>query len=77
MKILIYNIAYATGSPRSHSHAVLSAHRALLPSNRQFALLKKFIIEQNPDIIGLIEVDFGSYRSAFSCQAHHIATNLG
>lgn len=76
MKILLYNIAYATGSPSSYRDAILRSHRSLKSSKKHFSILKKFIVDHKPDIIGLIEVDRGSYRSHFSCQAEQISKAL-
>ena len=76
MKILLYNIAYATGSPSSYIDAIFRSHRALKSSKSHFEALKEFIVSQDPDIIGLIEVDRGSYRTHFSCQAEGISTAL-
>jgi endonuclease/exonuclease/phosphatase family metal-dependent hydrolase len=76
MKILLYNIAYATGSPSSYTDAVLKSHRALKSSKKHFQHLKKFILDNQPDLIGLIEIDQGSYRTHFSCQAEQISKSL-
>jgi len=76
MKILLYNIAYATGSPSSYCDAILGSHRSLKSSKKHFSVLKKFILDHEPDLIGLIEVDRGSYRTHFSCQAEQISKAL-
>ncbi len=76
MRVLIYNIAYGTGSPTGYSDILLKAHRTLQPTTRHFEELKQFILDASPDIIGLVEVDIGSYRTAFCCQAEKIASEL-
>ncbi len=76
MRVLIYNIAYATGSPRKYYDIFLRAHRNIKPTNRHFELLKHFIADSKPDIIGLVEVDIGSYRTSFRCQALKLAEHL-
>ena len=76
MKILLYNIAYATGSPSSYSDAIIGSHRALKSSKNNFEALKQFIVSHKPDIIGLVEVDRGSYRTHFSCQLEQISNAL-
>lgn len=76
MRVLVYNIAYATGSPTSYSDLFFTAHRNLKKSNPHFKQLKQFIVDEKPDIIGLVEVDIGSYRTSFSCQAERIASKL-
>ncbi len=76
MRVMIYNIAYGTGAPSSYTDAVIKSHRALKRSSNQFDLLKQFIVDSKPDVIGLIEIDRGSYRTAFSCQATAVAKAL-
>jgi endonuclease/exonuclease/phosphatase family metal-dependent hydrolase len=39
--------------------------------------ITSFVKEQDPDIVGLIEVDIGSVRSGMLNQAEHIADSLG
>ena len=75
-RLLVYNIAYGTGAPSSFSHSLLSAHRYLRPTNRHFARISKFIEKAKADIVGLLEVDTGSVRSAFKNQAEVLANQL-
>ncbi len=76
MRLLVYNIAYATGAPKSYNDALIKSYRALKPSKNHFNLLHQFISDCKPDIIGLVEVDIGSYRTGFNCQVKQIAKTL-
>jgi endonuclease/exonuclease/phosphatase family metal-dependent hydrolase len=73
MRFLLYNIRYGTGGNmnrmpwsgymgRTHNHLQEIIH---------------FLHEESPDIMGLIEVDAGSYRSGRRNQAKQIADALG
>jgi len=76
MRILIYNIRYATGTGPAFHLPVPGA--GYLRSNRQ-ALedITDFIRREDPDIVGLVEVDTGSMRSGMINQVEYIATALG
>jgi endonuclease/exonuclease/phosphatase family metal-dependent hydrolase len=76
MRLLVYNIRYATGTGPSFHLPVPGA--GYLRSNRQvLASLTGFIKAQDPDIVGLIEVDSGSIRTGMVNQAAFIAESLG
>jgi len=76
MRLLIYNIRYATGTGPAFHLPVPGA--GYLRSSRQvLARITEFIKSQNPDIVGLIEVDTGSIRTGMLNQAEHIARSLG
>lgn len=68
MRFLLYNIRYATG-PRAHGF--------LRSSNRNLERITAFLEEERPDLVGLIEVDHGSYRSGGRNQAETLAESLG
>jgi len=68
MRFVHYNICYGTG-PRAH-HYVRS-------SRRNLELISAFLQELEPDLVGLIEVDHGSYRSGGKNQAEILAEALG
>lgn len=42
-----------------------------------FEKIIEFIQQTTPDLVGLVEVDIGSYRTQRSCQAANIANRLG
>lgn len=68
MRFLLYNICYATG-PRMHNY-VRFTHRNL-------ARIAAFLRDLEPDLVGLLEVDHGSYRSGGRNQAEILAEVLG
>jgi hypothetical protein len=68
MRFLLYNIRYGTGvGKRFHFPVPYSGF--LKRTNGNFHHIIEFIRSVNPDIIALIEVDSGSYRSEKSNQA--------
>ncbi len=68
MRFLLYNICYATG-PKVHNYA-RSSHKNL-------ARITTFMRDLEPDLIGLIEVDQGSYRTGGKNQVEQMAESLG
>lgn len=73
MRLLVYNIRYGTGG-----------RRFLFPWSGYFRHtadnlgdITRFVGELDPDIVGLLEVDEGSYRSSRENQAEAIAGALG
>lgn len=68
MRFLLYNICYATG-PRMHNYA-RSSHKNL-------ARITTFMRDLEPDLIGLVEVDQGSYRTGGKNQVESLAESLG
>lgn len=76
MRLVVYNIRYATGFGPAFHLPVPGA--GYLRSNRRvLAGLTEFLRREDADIIGLIEVDTGSVRSGMVNQAEHIAGSLG
>jgi endonuclease/exonuclease/phosphatase family metal-dependent hydrolase len=75
MRLLVYNIRYATGTGPAFHLPVPGA--GYLRSSRQvLEQITDFIAERDPDIVGLIEVDTGSIRSGMINQAEFIANRL-
>lgn len=68
MRFVLYNIRYATG-PRAHNY--------MRPSTRNLNRIAEFLRLQQPDLVGLVEVDQGSYRMRGTNQAEMIADSLG
>ena len=75
MRLIVYNIRYGAGIGR-HFHLPVPYSGYLKPTNGHFGKIVDFIKSVNPDIIGLIEVDFGSYRVEKFNQAETIARVL-
>jgi endonuclease/exonuclease/phosphatase family metal-dependent hydrolase len=72
MKFMVYNIRYGTGG---HHWSPLGGY--LSQTHNKLGEIIDFIRPYNPDVIGLIEVDSGSYRSQRKNQAEIIASELG
>jgi endonuclease/exonuclease/phosphatase family metal-dependent hydrolase len=76
MRLLLYNICYGLGFGQRRN-LLVSGPRHLLGNKRNLASIAQFIKSVEPDIVGLIEVDMGSHRTAQVNQAEFIAELLG
>lgn len=76
MRLLLYNIRYATGAGAGF-HFPLPGAGYLRGTRRNLARITEFIKGQSPDVVGLVEVDMGSFRAASINQAEAIATAIG
>jgi endonuclease/exonuclease/phosphatase family metal-dependent hydrolase len=76
MRFVLYNIRYGTGSGVGY-HLPLPYSGMLRPSQRNFDRITEFLRGLQADVIGLVEVDSGSYRAAKQDQAEQIALALG
>lgn len=76
MRLLMYNIRYATGH-KNRYHLPIPYAGFFKKTNVNLQSIINFIGSINPDIVALVEVDAGSYRSNKSCQAQIIADSLG
>jgi len=75
LRLLVYNIRYAldwTGlSPAGPGAGYLRSSRRVLEE------ITQFIRSEDPDVVGLIEVDTGSVRTGMVNQAEYVAKSLG
>ena len=69
---MIYNIRYATGTGPAF-HLPLPGAGYLRSSRQVLSQITEFIKAQDPDVVGLIEVDTGSIRTGMVNQADFIA----
>jgi endonuclease/exonuclease/phosphatase family metal-dependent hydrolase len=76
MRLLLYNIRYGIGLGRA-MHLPLPGAGYLLGNRGNLQSITDFIKAQDPDIVGLVEVDTGSIRSRRINQAVAIAEALG
>jgi endonuclease/exonuclease/phosphatase family metal-dependent hydrolase len=76
MRLLLYNIRYATGTGPSF-HLPVPGAGYLRTNKRVLEGITQFIRDQDPDVVGLVEVDIGSLRSGLVNQAQTIANSLG
>ncbi len=76
MRFLLYNVRYGAGiGPRFHLPVPYAGYLKRTTCNLE--CIVSFIESVQPDIIGLVEVDSGSFRSEKVCQAEAIASQLG
>jgi endonuclease/exonuclease/phosphatase family metal-dependent hydrolase len=75
MRFLLYNIRYGAGIGKQF-HLPVPYSGFLKNTNGNLNHIVDFIKSVNPDIIGLLEVDSGSYRSEKNNQAETIAKEL-
>ena len=76
MRFLVYNIAYGTGAPGGMGKNILTAHRYLRTPRKPLENIIRFISKTEADIVGLVEVDTGSFRTDYVNQAEHVAASL-
>ncbi len=75
MRFLLYNIRYATGHGAGY-HLPLPFTGFFKQTGNILDQIVAFIRSVSPDVIALVEVDSGSYRSGKCCQAEAIAKKL-
>jgi len=71
MRLLLHNIQYGTGRLRRFAWLA-----TLLRTTKHFPSITRFVRHMDPDIIGLAEVDSGSYRARRKNQAEELANHL-
>ena len=76
MKFLLYNVRYGAGIGRRF-HLPFPGSGYLKRTGPTLDQITAFIHAQQPDIVGLVEVDGGSFRSSRLNQAEYIASALG
>ncbi|CAG0944947.1 hypothetical protein GPROT2_02946 [Gammaproteobacteria bacterium] len=76
MRLLVYNIRYAVGAG-APAHVPVPGAGYLFGNPGNLENIIAFLKVENPDIVGLIEVDIGSVRSGRVNQAEAIADALG
>ncbi len=75
MRFLLYNIRYGTGHGAGY-HLPFPFAGFFKQTGTTLGLIVSFLRSVNPDVIALVEVDSGSYRSQKSCQVEAIAKEL-
>ena len=75
MRFLLYNIRYGAGIG-SKFHLPVPYAGYLKRSAENFDQITDFIRKASPDIVGLVEVDSGSFRVDNCCQAESLARQL-
>ena len=72
MRFVLYNIRYGTGGKR-----MMPWEGYLGNTEKNLDIIIDFFRQLDPDLIGLVEVDSGSYRTKGKNQAETIAQSLG
>jgi len=72
VRFLLYNIRYGTGG-----RFALPWGGYLRNTTVNMRNITEYIMSLDPDIVGLVEVDAGSFRHARQCQARTVADALG
>jgi len=76
MRLLLYNIRYGVGGePDFHGPFPFSGY--FRRTTKNVKQITEFVRSAHPDIVGLLEVDSGSYRSRKSNQPAEMARALG
>lgn len=76
MKIMFYNIAYGTGMDGSWKRYLSESWRFFwLPLSHMREIIDA-LNKEGPDVLCLVEVDSGSFRNRFRCQAKLMARKL-
>ncbi len=76
MRLMIYNMRYATGSGFKF-HLPVPFGGFFRKTSRNLDALIRFFHQQQADVLGLVEIDAGSYRTGHRSQADIIARHLG
>lgn len=74
-KIIIYNIRYGTGTDFNY-HLPFPFAGCLRNTEERFNEISEWIANQNPDTVGLIETDNGSYRMNNRSQPEILASKI-
>jgi len=75
MRLLVYNIAYGTGTAGGIG-TILTAHRYLRTKMSFLNEIIRFIDRSKADVVGLVEIDMGSFRTGFLDQTSLVASKL-
>lgn len=76
MKILFYNIQYASGINKGGLKYFLSLWRYLFSGKSKVNKLKKFIEKVDADVLAVDEIDDGSLRTLFKSQVSHLSKDV-
>lgn len=76
MRLLVYNIAYGTGSPRGTWQQVAAAVNYVRTPQRYFNAIAHLVRHYSPDVAGFLEADNGSFRTGGSSQVADLSELL-
>ena len=72
MRLMLYNMRYATGTGFKF-HLPVPFGGFFRRTDKNLDALIRFFRDQKADVLGLVEIDTGSYRSRWHNQAEVIA----
>ncbi|GAB1400640.1 hypothetical protein MASR1M66_20950 [Aminivibrio sp.] len=73
----MYFTIYGTERGRGGTIIYRSPFRCLRHTEDRFSRISDYVTNLNPDLVGLVEADSGSYRNKGVCQAEMMASRLG
>ena len=76
MRLLVYNIAYGTGSPSGAWQRITGAANYLRTTDRYFNAIAHLVRHYAPDAAGFLETDNGSMRTGGKSQVTELANLL-
>ena len=76
MRLVLYNIRYGTGTGPGY-HFPFPYSGCLKKTEGRFGRITEYLSELDPDLVGLVEADSGSYRQNGRSQAESLASHLG
>lgn len=76
MKFILYNIRYGTGGKMVRKLFLPYITGYMSNTINHVKEISKFLKEENPDIVGLVEVDLGSVRHSYLNQVEVLAKEL-
>ncbi len=76
MRFVLYNIRYATGTGWDY-HIPFPFWGSFRKTEKNFEDISDFLIKLNPDIVGLVESDGGTYRQNGKSQPVEMASKIG
>jgi endonuclease/exonuclease/phosphatase family metal-dependent hydrolase len=76
MRLMLYNMRYGTGAGFKF-HLPFPFGGFFRKTGKNLDSIIRFFREQHADVLGLVEIDTGSYRSGYRSQADLIAQKLG
>lgn len=76
MKFVLYNIRYGTGGKMMYGGFLPYITGYLSGTSNHVKTISDFLEEENPDVVGLIEVDLGSVRHKYKNQVDSFCNSL-
>lgn len=76
MKFILYNIRYGTGGKVTYGGFLPYITGYLSGTEKHIKKIGEFLKNENPDVVGLVEVDLGSIRHGFKNQVEKLGEFL-